>query len=124
MTDADQQAPAPQPSRWSGRTARLAQFAAAIVLIVLGGTQLINFLVLPGCDSSRITDTVRDIFKGQDVPLLSLDGIKSLPDTEKGKMCEAMIASADEKARIEYSVSWDGWSPYVRIETVETLAAD
>jgi hypothetical protein len=110
--------PPPSTSRQRYRWPLLVTIAVAVVIV---GYQLTTYVVLPGCDSGRLQQAVHDIFVGLEVEILSLDGFRDLPDSPAGKLCEAMIASPDERARIEFLVAWDGWTPFVRIENVEEL---
>jgi hypothetical protein len=110
--------PVPPTSRQRYRWPLLVTIAVAVVIV---GSQLINYVVLPACDSDRIQQAVHDIFVGLEVEILSLDGFRDLPDSPTGKMCEAMIQSPEERARIEFLVAWDGWTPFVRIENVVEL---
>ena len=119
MTDSDPIAPPPPPAPTSRERYRWPLLITVAVAVVIIGSQLIGLFVLPACDSSRIADAVREVFVGLEVEITSLDGFRDLPDSPTGKMCEAMIVSPDETARIEFLVAWDGWTPFVRIETVE-----
>jgi hypothetical protein len=120
MTDTDP-ATKPPPAPTSRERYRWPLLATLAVAVVIVGSQLINDFVLPACDSDRIQQAVRDVFIGLEVEITSLDGFRDLPDSPAGKMCEAMIVSPDETARIEFLVAWDGWTPFVRIENVEEL---
>ena len=121
MTDPDPTATPPPPAPTSRERYRWPLLVTVAVAIVIVGSQLIGLFVLPACDSTRIADAVRDVFVGLDVEITSLDGFRDLPDSTAGKMCEATIVSPDETARIEFLVAWDGWTPFVRIETVDEL---
>ena len=112
-------APPPPKSIW----ARLAPYFGGVVVVIVGGSTLLNYFVLPGCDSSRITYTVRSIYKSKDIALTVLDQVKALPDQDSKTMCEAHIETPDEKATIQFSITWDGWSPFVKIEKVDTITS-
>jgi hypothetical protein len=112
------QPPAAPPAK--SRMTRIVSIVAGLVVVVFGGIKLINIFVLPGCDSSNIQDTVREIFKA--TPLVTYTGITTVSDDKSGKMCGAHIETAEEKADIRYSVTWNGWSPYVKIENVDKIA--
>lgn len=94
-----------------------------IALVIVAGVKVIDFFTLPGCDSSRITDTVRDIFKSKSVELTKFEQIQAVKDESSSKMCGAYIETADEKANIQYSISWQGWTPFVRIEKVDDVTS-
>jgi hypothetical protein len=121
MTSPDQTDTPPALPPTSRRRYRWPLLVTIAVALIIVGSQLIGLFVLPACDSTRIADAVRDIFIGLEVEVTSLAEFRDLPDSPAGKMCEATIVSPDETARIEFLVAWDGWSPFVRIETVDEL---
>ena len=58
--------------------------ACGLIAAGLGLVKLMDQFTLPGCDASRTTSTVRDIFKGKDVELVTLDQIKQLLSDHHG----------------------------------------
>jgi hypothetical protein len=98
---------------------KLSYIIAGLAAVVAGGISLLNFFVLPTCESDRSTDTVRSIFEGQNVPLTVLDNIQTVSSTSARVDCSAHIETADETGEIKYSVTWDGWGAQVRIEEVD-----
>src|ERR1041384_609738 len=120
MTDSVQSAGPPAETK----TSFWQKFATWMMTIcgVLGAgiglLKAVDHFTLPNCDADRATTTVRDIFKGKDIELVTLKHIKAVTDTKQEKTCTAYIESKDESATIDYKVFWDGWSVKVLIQTV------
>ncbi len=126
MTDETSAPPpaSPPPAAKASPWGRIGGIVVGIAVLVLGGVKLLNLFVLPPCDATNITDTVRELFKSKEVELVTFNDVKPLSGDDKKVMCGAYVESADEKANIQYSIVWQGWSPYVTIETVDTIAPD
>ncbi|MCR4282410.1 MAG: hypothetical protein NUV72_05225 [Bauldia sp.] len=100
---------------------KLAYFVGGLAIIVGGGIQLLNFFMLPGCDSARVTETIRSIFSGQNLQLMALNEFKTVTDDNTRKTCQAHIETAEETGTIDYSVTWDNWDTQVHIDSVAAL---
>jgi hypothetical protein len=103
------------------RMARWAGIITAICGILILAIQLLNWFVLPGCDASKIQDTVRSIFKDNGTPLDRLSDIKPLPDQNGRKTCAARVGTPTQTADITYSVFWEGWTTRVQIGQVNVV---
>ena len=120
MTESVQPAVAPAEVKPT-LSQKFGKWIVALCGLIAAGLSLVKLIdqfTLPGCDASRTTSTVRDIFKGKDVELVTLDQIKSVTDGRQEKTCSAHIESKDETANVDYKVFWDGWTVKVLIETV------
>jgi hypothetical protein len=82
---------------------------------------LLKFVVLPGCDSDTIQDTVRSIFEQTSTKLTVLDQIETVAEGDGTKSCKAHVESESETATVNYTVSWNGWTPQVKIDTVDVI---
>lgn len=110
-------AAAASPTFWQ-KASKWVYAILGLVGLGIGILKVMDQFTLPGCSSDRTTTTVRDIFKGKDVELVTLDQIKSVTDTRQEKTCTAHIESKDETANVDYKVFWDGWTVKVLIQTV------
>jgi hypothetical protein len=93
-----------------------------LAVIVAAGVTLLNYFVLPGCDSDTIKDTVHSIFEQTSTKLTVLDQIETVAEGDGTTSCRAHVESETEKATINYTVSWNGWTPQVKIDTVDVIA--
>jgi hypothetical protein len=93
----------------------------ALGVIVAAGVTLLNYFVLPGCDADTIKDTIHSIFEQTSTKLTVLDQIETVAEGDATKSCKAHVESETEKATINYTVSWNGWTPQVKIDTVDVI---
>jgi hypothetical protein len=100
---------------------KISVWIGALGVLIAAGLTLISFFVLPACDSDTVKDTIHSIFEKTSVTLTVLDQIRALADTNATKTCQAHVESTDEKATINYTVSWNGWTVQVKIDTVESV---
>ena len=108
----------PKSTKWK----KIARGAiAGIAIVISGGVGAYQAVVLPGCDETRVTDTVHAIFEENGTALSVLDRIETVSSKDDAYQCAAYIESGEEKADITYTVSWNGWEQEVRIGEVETF---
>jgi hypothetical protein len=123
MTDATQPTgalppePPPPPTFWQ-RFGRWAGIAAGIVIAVVGIIRLvIPYTVLPGCESSRMTDTLRSIFRNQKVEAKAITDIKTVSSSSSEVSCTATVDIGGEPEAIGFRSYWDGWTAQVAVQS-------
>ena len=97
---------------------KISYFIGGLAVLVGGGVSLLNYFVLPGCDSSKVSDTIRSIFSSQNLELTALNAFTTVSDESARKDCKAHYEIPGETGSLDYSVTWDGWDAQVRIENV------
>jgi len=107
--------PAPPPSMWQ-RVGRWAAIAAGIVIGLVGIIRLVvNYTVLPSCDSSRMTDTLRSIYGKQKVAFKGISDIKTVSSTSSEVTCTALVDIGGDQESINYRSYWEGWTAQVAV---------
>jgi len=120
MTESVQSAGAPAGAKsafWQ-KASNWAYIIVGLIGLGIGALKIADNFTLPNCDQDRATDTVREIFKGKDVPLTVLNDINPVTSSRQEKTCTAHIESKDETANIDYKIFWEGWTVKVLIQTV------
>ena len=108
--------PAPPPTltqklvRWLGT-------AVGIVIGLVAITRLVvNYTVLPSCDSSRMTDTLRNIYRNQKAEFKGISDIKTVSSTSSEVTCTAVVDIGNDQEPISYRSYWDGWTTQVSVQ--------
>lgn len=116
----------PPPARKFSTLGRIATTVIALAAIVVGVIKLFGIsFALPSCDSSSAKETVRGLFKSKDIELVVFNAIEEISKGDGKTLCGAHVESADNaKANIQYSITWQGWSPYMTIEKVDEIPAE
>jgi len=121
MSDMPPARPASPPPAASPSTGqRLGRWAGIVVGIVvgIGGlAKLYGAFTLPGCDSSRMTDTLRTIYQKQKVEVKGFRNIKTVSSSFSEVTCTGEVEIADEYDAINFRSYWDGWTPQVRVSS-------
>jgi hypothetical protein len=102
---------------------RRAALPLAVGLAIAVGIYLAvarDLFVSPACDGPEVTSAVQEIFKGNTDEKVTVGEIATLAG-DGIERCAAHVVSADEDARVVYSVAWRWWSPVVKLETVAPL---
>jgi hypothetical protein len=116
MTPPDAGAPppaTPAPTTTGQKIGRWASIVFGIIIGIGGLVKLIGAFSLPSCDSSRMTDTLRNIYKKQNVEIKSISDIKTVNSSSSEISCTAVMQVGDDRIPINYRTYWEGWSAQV-----------
>lgn len=82
-----------------------------LIALVLGVVRLSQYFVLPGCDSSRTTDTMRDILRERSIVTISFEDVRTLSEGKDEFKCQARFdATNSQHYSTDYRVFWEGWT--------------
>lgn len=104
---------APAPPTTGQKIGRWASIVFGIIIGIGGLVKLYGVFTLPSCNSSRMTDTLRSIYKKQNVEIKSVSDIKTVNSSSSEISCTAVMQVGDDKIPINYRTYWEGWSAQV-----------
>ena len=104
---------APASPTMGQKLGRWASIVFGIIIGILGIVKLYGNFTLPSCDSSRMSDTLRNIYKKQNVEIKNISDIKTVNSSSSEISCTAVMQVGDERVPISYRTYWDGWSAQV-----------
>lgn len=102
-------------SRTRRLAARTALVAAVVVAISFGIVKLMPLLVLPDCDSATIRRMVGQTLQARASDPVSVGDIHIMRQSRNEKICRARITVSGDAADVGFRVSWNGWTPTVRV---------
>jgi len=103
----------PGPPTMGQKLGRWASIVFGIIIGIFGIVRLYQSFTLPSCDSSRMTDTLRSIYKKQNVEIKSFSDIKTVSSSSSEISCTAVMQVGDDRIPINYRTYWEGWSARV-----------
>lgn len=90
---------------------RVASIIIGLIALVLGVVRLSQNFVLPGCDSSRTTDTMRDILRERSIVAISFEDVRTVSEAKDEFKCQARFDTTNSQHySTDYRVFWEGWS--------------
>lgn len=109
--------PPPPPTFWQ-RAGRWAGIAAGLIIGLVGLVRLVvSYTVLPSCESSRMTDTLRNIYRDQKLEYKGISDIKTVKSSSTEVTCTGVIDTGSEQQPVNFRSYWEGWTAKVWVQS-------